>query len=451
MASIEAAIQWFYDRRGKVTYSMASRLGPTSYDCSSAVYFALIAGGFFPAGRWIGNTDSLYGDLEKSGWVRIAPDRNGYIAAKRGDVFLWGKRGASTGALGHTGLFVDPDNIIHCNAFTPGISVNNHDALSALNGYPELTIYRYTGASYTPPSVPGSPTDQILDIGSTIKFDRVYTADDVQFIGGIWQVRCNELCPRGFTWDDNGIPAEPLVEVTDSYRTSDQELEIGSKFTIPGKFTVLDLGQSDGMWLALIEWNGLKFWVDVATATEIASSDAGAPTPGTRPVSPPVTNVPEIPDTSPKPVEPPQPTEPTIDPPITPAPPTDDPAPPDDTNTPSTNPTTEPTPNTQPPVNQTKPKENKPMAFTQEQQQELAVATQSVLDANTDFTPVINDNVKTIAYFATDITGVLSGLVFTILAVFHVLDGVVAVTVNAAIVAALLGVKQTFRLSSKKQ
>ena len=91
------------------------------------------------------------------------------------------------------------------------------------------------------------------------------------------------------------------------------------------------------------------------------------------------------------------------------------------------------------------------MAFTQEQQKELAVATQSVLDANTDFTPVISDNVKTIAYFATDITGVLSGLVFTILAVFHVLDGVVAVTVNAAIVAALLGVKQTFRLSSKKQ
>jgi hypothetical protein len=200
--------------------------------------------------------------------------------------------------------------------------------------------------------------------------------------------------------------------MTDNYRSSDQELEIGSKFTIPGKFTVLDLGETDGVWMALIEWNGLKFWVDVETATEIASTDAGTPTPAndspTSPIANPI-----------RPVE-------------------------------SVSPETPPTGNSSNNSNSsTKPKEE-PMAFTQDQQKQLAVATQSLLDAN-EFTPVINDNVKTIAYFATDIAGVISGLVFTLLAVFHVLDGVVAVTVNAAIVAALLGLKQTFRLSSKKQ
>lgn len=430
--NIETSLQWFYNRKGSVTYSMVSRLGPSSFDCSSSVYLALIAGGFFPASKWVGNTDSLYGDLENNGWIQVQPDARGYIAARRGDVFLWGKRGASTGSLGHTGMFVDADNIIHCSYGYNGIAISNHDWLSAINGYPELTIYRYTGVM-TPPAT--NAVDQILEVGSVIKFPQTYTADDVQLIGGIWQVRCNELCPKGFTWEDNGIPAEPLVELTDNYRTSDQELEIGSKFVIPGKFTVLDLGESDGMWLALIEWNGLKFWVDVATATEIASSDSGTSAPGTRPV----VSTPEVPNSTPVPTDNPStsPTD-TVEPPKQETSPTE----------PPTTPTTEP--NNQPPVNETKPKEE-PMAFSKEQQKELAVATQSVLDANTDFTPVISDNIKTIAYFATDITGVLSGLVFTILAVFHVLDGVVAVTVNAAIVAALLGVKQTFRLSSKKQ
>ena len=60
LASIENMIKWFKDREGKVTYSMNSRLGPNSYDCSSAVYFSLIAGGFLPSGTGIGNTDSLF-------------------------------------------------------------------------------------------------------------------------------------------------------------------------------------------------------------------------------------------------------------------------------------------------------------------------------------------------------------------------------------------------------
>lgn len=147
MANSEQMIKWMSDRRGKVTYSMNNRLGPNSYDCSSAVYLALAAGGFLPAGT-MGNTDSLFGHLEAKGWKKL-PEVNGYIDAKRGDIFIWGVRGASGGAAGHTGIFTDKDNIIHCNYGYNGITVNNHDQIWSYNGGPENTIYRFSGSQST--------------------------------------------------------------------------------------------------------------------------------------------------------------------------------------------------------------------------------------------------------------------------------------------------------------
>lgn len=143
MANSEQMIKWMSDRQGKVTYSMNSRLGPNSYDCSSAVYFALVAGGFLPTGT-MGNTDSLFGHLEANGWKKL-PEINDYIDAKRGDIFIWGTRGASGGAAGHTGIFTDKDNIIHCNYGYNGITVNNHDQIWSYNNGPENTIYRFYG------------------------------------------------------------------------------------------------------------------------------------------------------------------------------------------------------------------------------------------------------------------------------------------------------------------
>lgn len=81
MASLETMVNWMQQRLGKVTYSQAARLGPNSYDCSSAVYTAFIAGGFFSVGT-MGNTDALFGDLEQIGWQQIS-------TPKYGDVFIW--------------------------------------------------------------------------------------------------------------------------------------------------------------------------------------------------------------------------------------------------------------------------------------------------------------------------------------------------------------------------
>ena len=143
MAKIDAALNWMYQRKGKVTYSMISRWGPSSYDCSSAVYFALKYAGMLPANTAIGNTDSLFGSLERAGWTQVRADARGNIPARRGDVFIWGIRGASGNEKGHTGFFCDDsDNIIHCNSGHNGITVNPHDAIWEINGCPPVTIYR---------------------------------------------------------------------------------------------------------------------------------------------------------------------------------------------------------------------------------------------------------------------------------------------------------------------
>ena len=117
---IDKMIQWFQDRKGKVRYSMQSRNGPNSYDCSSAVYSALKYAGFKTNISWLGSTVSLWGDIGSSKLMVEIP-RN---QARRGDIFLSGPKGsASAGASGHTGVFLDNNTIIHCNYADNGISV----------------------------------------------------------------------------------------------------------------------------------------------------------------------------------------------------------------------------------------------------------------------------------------------------------------------------------------
>jgi hypothetical protein len=195
MASINSMINWMEQRLGKVTYSMSARLGPNSYDCSSAVYNALIAGGFLKAGS-MGNTETLFNDLEKNGWQQVQPN-NGHYPAKRGDIFIWGKRGFTLGAAGHTGMFIDDnDNIIHCNYGYNGITVNDHDTIWGYNGRPAITIYRYEGVTENKPAAP-QPSKRRYG----------YKVDDIKYINGMWQIHCNSLAPAGFDWTDNGINA----------------------------------------------------------------------------------------------------------------------------------------------------------------------------------------------------------------------------------------------------
>ena len=145
--NIENAIAWMRAREGKVSYSMEYRDGSDSYDCSSSVYYALRSAGAVSAG-WAVNTEYEHDWLIKNGYELIA--ENTECDAQRGDVFIWGRRGASAGAGGHTGIFVDSDNIIHCNYRFDGITVNSHDYIWALAGQPYFYIYRLTNPNAQP-------------------------------------------------------------------------------------------------------------------------------------------------------------------------------------------------------------------------------------------------------------------------------------------------------------
>lgn len=121
MPSIEKMLAYAKSKHHKVKYSMAypARLGPAYMDCSSYVYYSLIAGGFLPQGSTIGNTETLY---KLNGTVLI--EIFDYEDIKPGDIFIRGTEGKSGGAAGHTGIFLKKGEIIHCNALNGTVTIN---------------------------------------------------------------------------------------------------------------------------------------------------------------------------------------------------------------------------------------------------------------------------------------------------------------------------------------
>lgn len=143
--NMDAAINYLYKLQAAgVTYSMdGSRTGADgTADCSGAVYAALRTAGASNAG-YVLNTESLHAWLLANGFVKVAENTD--WDAQHGDVFIWGQMGASAGAGGHTGIFIDHTNIIHCNYAHNGVSVNNHDAYWVADGRPYFYAYRYAG------------------------------------------------------------------------------------------------------------------------------------------------------------------------------------------------------------------------------------------------------------------------------------------------------------------
>lgn len=296
---MENAINWFAARRGRVTYSMERRYGPSSYDCSSAVYYALIEGGIFPQGTRIGNTETLFVDLEKYGFVQLPADAEGNVETRRGDVFIWGGRGHSLGAAGHTGIMVDGDNIIHCNYGHNGISVNNHDQIWEINGCPPYTFYRHQGKP-----APAQPLERKAISGiHTVEFR------DVQH--GIEQVLSPTLYGANPTWEDNGIPVTAINKVdNDGYWLSGKTMP-GEKFIVPGLFVVKERSrdETNGKLYALLDnVGGHEVWVlnDILTDAE---TNRPNPRPNPQPELPPAE--PEKPkEEQPAPKEPKAPEQP---------------------------------------------------------------------------------------------------------------------------------------------
>ncbi|MGJ0023041.1 peptidoglycan amidohydrolase family protein [Streptococcus canis] len=153
----EKAISWMVARQGAVSYSMDYRNGPSSYDCSSAIYYALMSAGAISAG-WAVNTEYMHDWLIKNGYVLIAENQD--WNSQRGDVVIWGLRGQSAGAGGHVVMFVDSDNIIHCNYANNGITINNYNQTAASAGWMYSYVYRLATPATT--STAGKSLDTLV-------------------------------------------------------------------------------------------------------------------------------------------------------------------------------------------------------------------------------------------------------------------------------------------------
>ncbi|WP_269761041.1 peptidoglycan amidohydrolase family protein [Streptococcus dysgalactiae] len=143
----EKAIAWMGLKEGRVSYSMDYRNGPDSYDCSSAICSALIYAGASNPG-WLLNTEYMHDWLVQNGYELIA-ENEGW-ESQRADIAIWGLRGQSAGAGGHVVMFIDADNIIHCNYANNNITIDNYNQTAAASGWMYSYAYRYNGEQSQP-------------------------------------------------------------------------------------------------------------------------------------------------------------------------------------------------------------------------------------------------------------------------------------------------------------
>ena len=440
---MDKVIEWFQQRQGRVSYSMINRNGASSYDCSSSIYHALIYAGILSQGFRIGNTETMFVDLPKFGFQRIEADANGYIPTQRGDIFIWGKQGQTSGAGGHTGIYLDGDNIIHCSYGYNGIHTDNHDWLAGINGVQDLTIFRYTGKPQNAPAPQPQPEviDDVINIGSHFKINSALQVAEVNINDGRRELKIDSLCPRGFTWAENGIPANWAAKVDrDGYKI-DGEINAGDWVKIQGAFVALEVVQNDGMWFARVKRDGIDVWMELTPVTEVSAGDNGTivenrPTPPTPPAE----------------LQPTPPTEPEV---------SAEPAQPETQAEPT--PTVEtPTNNQEPAVEEKKegPMENKPQVeikinerkFTDKEIKMLEdlqkEATSNI--ANTEYEPRISEKAKTTVYFIADL-GILTNMLIATICVILIPNATKEIlAISGAIATAFAGLKPIFKLGAKK-
>ena len=427
---MDKAIEWFAQRQGRVSYSMNYRNGPSSYDCSSSVYHALIYAGILPQGFRIGNTETEFVDLPKFGFQRIEADINGYIPTQRGDIFIWGKQGYTNGAGGHTGVFIDNDNIIHCAYGYNGIHTNNHDWLAGINGVQDLTIFRYTGKPQNAPA-PAPYVEKIddeINVGSHLKFNQKFTVAEIRETEGRKEARINELCPVGFTWDENGVPTSWLVKVdNDGYRIGG-DINAGDSVKIEGAFVAQEVVQNENMWFAKINRDGIDVWVELTPATEIPTGEFGTRIEN-RPVP---AQTPEIVEKTPE-----------IKGIISQN---------EDKKDMSQNIVNEEKQEKAPEQPKIKAMPINERKFTEEEVKMIEDLQKKALDSvdNTEYTPAISEKAKTTVYFVADLGILVNMLVATICVIVMPNFTKEILAISGAVATAFAGLKPIFKLGAKK-
>lgn len=198
----DVLINWFESRRGKLTYSMyGSRNGSDgTADCSGSISQALKEAGVNIIG--LPSTVTLGSQLAKNGFYRVS--KNEDWTAQRGDIVLisWGAdMSQSGGAGGHVGVMEDANTFISVDYWTGGaagqaVSSHNWDQYYAVERPAYIEVWRYNGAGGN--KQPNTTVAQT----PTRKPDSkaYYLANDVAFVNGIYQIKCDYLAPVGFDW-----------------------------------------------------------------------------------------------------------------------------------------------------------------------------------------------------------------------------------------------------------
>lgn len=153
--NMETAINNMYALKNRgIKYSMnGSRTGADGTgDCSGTIYDSMRKGGATNAG-WVLNTDSMHSWLVTNGFKLIAQNKE--WTAQRGDVVIFGLKGASGGSAGHVVIFISNTQIIHCtwkSASANGVYVDNEATTCpySMGWY----VYRQSGGSTTPTPTP---------------------------------------------------------------------------------------------------------------------------------------------------------------------------------------------------------------------------------------------------------------------------------------------------------
>ncbi|MGM0341668.1 phage tail tip lysozyme [Enterococcus sp. AZ007] len=229
--NMQTAISHMRALMGKgVRYSQGgSRTGAdNTADCSGAVYASLNASG---ANLFVGNTDSMFRDLPKLGFSKTNPPY------AYGDIFVWGIEGQSGGNAGHTGIFLDKDNVIHCNFTANGVSIDNYAAIHSYSN-PPATVFRLAGQSGEPVTEPTA--DAAKQENTKENMDNSGEVEEYSYIG-------KRLCLKGWHFS-----SDPVKEATGGASDDD-----------PGSS-----GSSGGA-IGSVDWNSIQsraqFFVSICT------------------------------------------------------------------------------------------------------------------------------------------------------------------------------------------
>ena len=206
MSVPQSIVNWFVIHRNLLTYSMfGSRNGSDgTADCSGSMSQALKDAGIPIQG--LPSTVTLGKQLANNGFYRVSVNQN--WDAITGDIVMmsWGAdMSQSGGAGGHVGVMMDDTYFISCDYSTqgaPGQAINTYswnDYYAANKPY-YIEVWRYSDNA--------TQTNNQPNIALTPQQKAYYEANDVRFVNGIYQIKCDYLAPIGFNFFDNGVPVD---------------------------------------------------------------------------------------------------------------------------------------------------------------------------------------------------------------------------------------------------